>query len=183
MNKLEIRKLAVGDIEALQQIDRLAHGVSWSRRTFLDQVDEPDQLHLVGAYGDGLVVGHAAAMLDGNVGRVTNVAMDRHHHGRGCGSQLFMTLLDSVLLWTGLDSLALEVRSDNLTAQRLYRRFGFAPVGFHRNFYESSPRSESRDALVMVVDTPRSSDWLVRLETIKRHAVTEERNDHQGAAA
>ena len=176
MNRLTIRKLGIGDIEVLQDIDRVAHGHSWSRRAFLDQIDEPDRLHLVGVCDDGSAVGHAAALLDGDTGRVTNVAVDRERRGRGCGSQLFVTLLDVMLSWKGLESLALEVRADNLTAQRMYRRFGFAPVGFQRDFYESAPRGASRDALVMIVDAPRSSDWLLRLETVKR-------DGHRGEAA
>jgi ribosomal-protein-alanine N-acetyltransferase len=42
-------------------------------------------------------------------------------------------------------SVGLEVRSDNERAQRLYRRFGFRPVGLRRAYYQPS----GADAVVM----------------------------------
>ena len=51
------------------------------------------------------------------------------------------------------ENLTLEVRMSNKGAQDLYRRFGFAPVGVRKNYYQET----NEDALVMwvhEVDTP-----------------------------
>jgi ribosomal-protein-alanine N-acetyltransferase len=58
------------------------------------------------------------------------------------------TRLLAELAWEaiGRDCLALtlEVRASNTAAQELYRRFGFAPVGVRKQYYENI-----EDAIVM----------------------------------
>ena len=48
----------------------------------------------------------------------------------------------------GAERVGLEVRTDNAPAQALYRRFGFAPVGVRRGYYQPS----GADALVMMTE-------------------------------
>ena len=43
----------------------------------------------------------------------------------------------------------LEVRVDNVRAQKLYERFGFEPIGFRRGYYQPG----NVDALVMRLTT------------------------------
>ena len=49
----------------------------------------------------------------------------------------------------GADAATLEVRSGNSAARRLYRRFGFAPVGVRRGYYPDGPDGTSEDAVIM----------------------------------
>jgi putative acetyltransferase len=52
--------------------------------------------------------------------------------GRGVGALLMQSLCDYADRWLGLLRLELEVYTDNLRAQALYRRFGFVDEGVHR---------------------------------------------------
>ena len=45
----------------------------------------------------------------------------------------------------GATAITLEVRMSNVGAQDMYRRFGFAPVGVRKNYYQEV----NEDALVM----------------------------------
>lgn len=157
---LLVRSLEARDIAALRELDRRAHGDQWSRRVFGDEIAEPGRLHLVGEVG-GRVIGHASAWHDGSIGRITNVAVDESHSRLGHGRRLFAALLRAMSDWTPLDQFALEVRARNHAAQRLYRRFGFAPVGVKRGFYTTSHRGLGRDAMVMTIDRPLSNSTLV----------------------
>jgi ribosomal-protein-alanine N-acetyltransferase len=47
----------------------------------------------------------------------------------------------------------LECRVDNVRAQKLYERFGFAPIGFRRGYYQPG----NVDALVMRLTDPSTS--------------------------
>ena len=47
-----------------------------------------------------------------------------------------------------LPLVTLEVRRSNAAAQRLYRRFGFRPVGVRPNYYAE----DQEDAIVMLLD-------------------------------
>jgi ribosomal-protein-alanine N-acetyltransferase len=52
------------------------------------------------------------------------------------------TRLLAELAWEAIGSdclaLTLEVRASNTAAQELYRRFGFAPVGVRKQYYENT---------------------------------------------
>ena len=148
--RIAVRALARSDIAGLQRIDECAHGESWSRRTFLDQIADPSFRHLVATAAAGApLVGHAASWRDRSVLRIINVAVAEQWQGSGVASHLLGELLVGL---AGLESIQLEVRPANRSAQRLYGRFGFAPVGLVRGFYDRRDERGGRDALIMMLD-------------------------------
>ncbi|CAN7235129.1 GNAT family N-acetyltransferase [Rhizobacter sp. LjRoot28] len=54
--------------------------------------------------------------------------------GRGVGTQLLQAVCDYADRWVGVSRLELNVYTDNLVAQRLYRRFGFIDEGVQRAY-------------------------------------------------
>jgi ribosomal-protein-alanine N-acetyltransferase len=56
----------------------------------------------------------------------------------------------------------LEVRASSTGAQELYRRFGFAPAGVRRRYYE-----ESEDAIVMWCHDIDGPEYAARLEGLR----------------
>jgi L-phenylalanine/L-methionine N-acetyltransferase len=54
--------------------------------------------------------------------------------GRGVGARLMAAICDYADNWLGLLRLELDVYTDNVRAQALYRRFGFADEGVHRAY-------------------------------------------------
>jgi putative acetyltransferase len=73
--------------------------------------------------------------------------------GRGVGALLMQSLCDYADRWLGLLRLELTVYTDNLRAQRLYRRFGFVDEGVHRGY--ALRDGEYVDALSMARLAPR----------------------------
>ena len=175
-----IRPLQLDDISSLQTIDQEQHGQAWSHRTFCDEIEGTDRLHLVAESADDLV-GHASAWIDGTSCRVTNVAVAGEQAGQGHGSALLLALLHTVLEQHRIANVQLEVRPSNRRAQRMYSRFGFMPVGVERNFYDRSDENGSCDAVVMAVPDVCAAPWRERLEQLERDLV-DSAND-AGAAA
>ncbi|MFF4649432.1 ribosomal protein S18-alanine N-acetyltransferase [Streptomyces sp. NPDC001380] len=97
----------------------------------------------------GRVAGYAGLMAVGAEGDVQTIAVARGHWGSGLGSLLLADLVREAGR-RGCADLLLEVRVDNLRAQRLYERFGFEPVGVRRNYYQPA----GVDALVMRLEDP-----------------------------
>jgi ribosomal-protein-alanine N-acetyltransferase len=60
----------------------------------------------------------------------------------------------------GATSLTLEVRVSNQRAQAIYRRFGMAPVGVRKRYYQDE------DALIMWVHDLEGEDFAHRLDEI-----------------
>lgn len=62
------------------------------------------------------------------------VGVRQRLQGRGIGSALMHLLTSTAQIFVGLERLQLTVFSDNTSAIRLYRKFGFEIEGWHRNY-------------------------------------------------
>jgi ribosomal-protein-alanine N-acetyltransferase len=80
---------------------------------------------------------------------------------RGIATELMLDLAWEARR-AGMASLTLEVRESNVSAQSLYRRFGFAPVGVRAKYYENRD-----DAIVMWCTDIQSEAYEARLQTIE----------------
>jgi ribosomal-protein-alanine N-acetyltransferase len=83
----------------------------------------------------GQVRGYAGVALNGADADVMTVAVAPEHQGRGLGRRLTQALVD-VAAAEGAGQLLLEVRADNLPAQRLYQRLGFERIAVRRRYYQ-----------------------------------------------
>ncbi len=108
------------------------------------------------------VVGYFGLMFVGDEAHVTTVAVAPDHQDRGVGTELFLAAV-RVALDHGARDISLEVAAGNARAQALYRRFGFAPVGVRKGYYQRT----GEDALVMwayEVDSPGYAERLASIE-------------------
>lgn len=80
-------------------------------------------------------------------GYLGDLAVAADHRRQGVGGALLAALLRKARD-LGLAFLTLEVRESNLPAIGLYKKYGFAPVGARKNYYER-PRE---NALLMTAD-------------------------------
>lgn len=126
---------------------------AWSAGMFWSELAEAHpggtRHYTVATTEDGAIVGYAGLMAVGDEGDVQTIAVDERHQGRGLGAALLTDLVEESAR-RGCAELLLEVRIDNIGAQRLYERFGFAPVGIRRGYYQPA----NVDALVMRLDHP-----------------------------
>lgn len=90
------------------------------------------------------IVGYAGLAAVGGTGDVQTIASARDQWGTGLGAELLSDLLKHATDFECAEIL-LEVRVDNIRAQKLYERFGFEPIGFRRGYYQPG----NVDALVM----------------------------------
>ncbi|MEU3461564.1 ribosomal protein S18-alanine N-acetyltransferase [Streptomyces sp. NPDC006733] len=99
----------------------------------------------------GRLVGYAGLAAIAGTGDVQTIAAARDHWGSGLGARLLADLMQQATAFECHEVL-LEVRVDNLRAQRLYERFGFEPIGFRKGYYQPG----NVDALVMRMTDPSS---------------------------
>ena len=108
-----------------------------------------NQEHLVAAdTASQAVVGYAAAMHAGGESQLLALVVLPSRQGQGIATQLLAQLLASAAS-QGSEAFMLEVRVANQRAQKLYRRFGFAPVAVRKGYYPPSAVGPREDALVM----------------------------------
>jgi ribosomal-protein-alanine N-acetyltransferase len=110
----------------------------WSAHHFWSELGQTDTRSYVVAVDDG-VVGYAGLCDYPDEAFVQTIGVDPRHQRRGIGA----LLLDDLLARTRKPVL-LEVRADNVAAQRLYATRGFTQHGVRRGYYPGGV-----DALVL----------------------------------
>jgi [ribosomal protein S18]-alanine N-acetyltransferase len=128
--------------------DAWSPGMFWSE---LADTRHPaaNRTYLVAESAAGLIVGYAGLAAVAGTGDVQTIATARDHWGTGLGARLLTALLRAATA-AECHEVLLEVRVDNLRAQRLYRRFGFEPIGLRKGYYQPG----NVDALVMRLADP-----------------------------
>ncbi|MFM8304303.1 MAG: ribosomal protein S18-alanine N-acetyltransferase [Actinomycetota bacterium] len=149
-------------LRAVLRIEEQVYARPWTSALFLSELAlRTTRAYFVARVGRQ-VVGYAGVMVSFEDAHVTNIAVDPGWQRHGVATRLLVALVRESLV-RGAQHMTLEVRVSNRSAQDLYRRFGFAPVGVRKNYYPEN----REDALVMWVhdvDTPEYAQLLAGLE-------------------
>lgn len=109
------------------------------------------------------IVGYGGIWLNETSGHITTIAVAPAHRRRGVGELILNALIDGAYELNA-QYLSLEVRVSNLTAQHLYLKYGFRPVGQRANYYVDN----HEDALVMWTDPITTTSYKERLRELRR---------------
>lgn len=144
-----LRLMTAADLDAVLALELELFGEeAWSRPMLEGELaQQPASRHYLVAEDAGVIVGYAGLLAAGAQADVATIAVTASSQGRGTGAALLAALLDEARR-RGCTEVFLEVRVDNLRAQRLYRSRGFVQVGLRRGYYQPS----GADALVMRLD-------------------------------
>jgi len=163
---LVIEPMRKRHLRRIIEIERAAYPKPWSRSVFeseVDQVRGGSRRYLIARSGR-TIVGYAGLWFvddpDGDQAHVTNVVVDPDRRRQGIATRLMLALAADAIE-RGCVAWTLEVRVSSVGAQEMYRRFGFAPAGVRKRYYENT-----EDAIVMWchdIDTP---DYAARMEEL-----------------
>jgi ribosomal-protein-alanine N-acetyltransferase len=158
-DSIVIRPLVEEDLEPILAIEAATYPTPWTEGIFRDELKADGRVYLV-AEQAGEVVGYSGLMVVLPEAHVTSVTVDPDKRGSRIGTRLMLRVSQEALA-AGANSLTLEVRVSNRSAQALYQRFGMAPVGVRKRYYKDE------DALVMWVHDIDSAEYRARLEEIE----------------
>jgi ribosomal-protein-alanine N-acetyltransferase len=154
------------------EIESVTYERHWSRSVFeaeLAQVASGARFYVVARCGRD-VVGYAGLWMipatDGGEAHVTNIVVAESHRRRGIATALMLSLAERARA-AGSTAWTLEVRSSATGAHELYRRFGFAPAGVRRGYYE-----HGEDAVVMWCHDLATGDYGRRLSGLRDSLAT-----------
>jgi ribosomal-protein-alanine N-acetyltransferase len=143
---VSLRPMTRNDLPGVIELEHTVFGdEAWTEQMLIGELDQqPASRHYLVAEDGSRVVGYAGLLEAGGQGDVVTLAVAIDHWGHGVGSALLDALLAEARR-RGCGEVFLEVRTDNLRAQELYRRYGFSQIGIRRGYYQPS----GADALVM----------------------------------
>ena len=143
--KLELRKLELRDLNAIEVIERVSYPTPWSRSMFAGELAKPSSLSLGAFDADSdELVGYLVISRYVDAWHVMNVAVAPEQRRRGVAR----ALLDRLFEVTASDErrgYTLEVRVSNEGAIKLYEAMGFVARGVRRGYYTDN----REDALIM----------------------------------
>ncbi len=144
---IDIRRLDLADLDAIDVIEQRAYPTPWSRAMFASELAKPTSICL-GAFEGAELIGYIVNSRYVDAWHVMNVAVDPDRRRRGIATQLLEHLFE---LTQGDErrGYTLEVRISNDAAIRLYERLGFEPRGLRRGYYTDN----REDALIMWRDS------------------------------
>ncbi len=122
------------DLEAILRIEAASFTEPWTREMFEAELDPDISLVLVARSRNNALLGYLFGSIVGETFHISNVAVDPGARRQGVGKALVRCALAQASR-RGAETATLEVRASNLTAQALYRDFGFAVVGRRRRYY------------------------------------------------
>jgi len=146
MTDVQLRPMTEADLTLVIELENaLFAEEAWSRRMLAGELSQqPDSRYYLVAEEDGTLVAYAGLLAAGDQADVLTIAVAASRWGHGIGTQLLAALLEEARR-RGCTHVFLEVRSDNMRAQRLYKWWGFAEIGVRRGYYQPS----GTDAIVM----------------------------------
>ena len=159
-------------LREIRRIDRLVYPRPWSMALYLDELERGgERVYRVACRSSSRgrspeVIGYGGFMIVAGEGHITSVAVHPDCQGRGVGAHLMLELHRAARCIDDLTALSLEVRVSNAAAQRLYRWYGYAPVGTRKNYYRGGPDGKREDALVMWCADIDSDEHGARLDGI-----------------
>src|SRR5215211_1829503 len=161
--RLEVTRMRRRHLRGVMAIERQVYPRPWSPNLFLSEMAESRNRCYLVARMDRDVVGYGGVICYGEEAHVTNVAVDPMHQRSRIGSRILHDLILAGLDM-GAEAVSLEVRVTNWSAQRVYARFGFRPVGVRKNYYQEI----NEDALIMWLDEIRTPTYREKLAELMR---------------
>lgn len=121
---------------------------SWSAQTYWTELAAPDRWYTIATCGTE-ICGWVGLASNGAEGDVQTIAVTSAAQGTGLGHRLLTALLTEAH-HRNLASVLLEVRADNIAAQKLYLKNGFEQIAVRRRYYQPG----DVDALIMRARIP-----------------------------
>ncbi len=157
---VSIRPMKRTDIPAVAALETDIYPQPWSPRVFFDELATDNRRYLVALDSSGTLVGYCGLLIIEGDAHITTIAVAPGARGHQLGTRLMLRLVDEAIR-VHTKHLTLEVRISNDTAQKLYSRFGFDPVGRRQNYYKDE------DALVMWATDIDTDDYQERIAAIR----------------
>jgi ribosomal-protein-alanine N-acetyltransferase len=140
---VEIRALALSDLNDIEDIEHRSYDTPWSRSMFAGELAKPSSLCL-GAFEGEQLGGYLIVSRYVDAWHIMNIAVSPDFRRRGIATALLERLFE-LTDDRSRRGYTLEVRVSNDGAIRLYERLGFTARGIRQGYYTDN----REDALIM----------------------------------
>ena len=147
MNKFEIiiDRLALADLDDLMKIESTAYGEHhWSRDSFVAELNNKVATYYAAKNTDGKLIGYIGTWNIVDEAHITTIAVHEDYRRKRVAQALIAKMLEDCYN-NFIKYITLEVRVGNVSAVRLYEKYGFKSLGTRKGYYQDN----GDDALIM----------------------------------
>ena len=144
---MEIRRARPEDASEITALEELIFSDPWSERSVRDCIGGAGMCFV--ARDESGVIAYMIGSLIAPEGEIYRIAVKEEKRKRGIGYRL-LDFAVKTERGRGLETLFLEVRSQNTAARNLYRAYGFEEISVRKNYY----RNPTDDAVIMLKANP-----------------------------
>lgn len=160
--KLVIEPMSVDDLEEVQRIEETSFSTPWPPNAYRSELMTNRLASYLVGRADGRIVAYGGMWLMVDEAHLTTFAVHPGWRRQRIGERLLLAFFDLARDQHARE-LTLEVRLSNLSARRLYEKYGFRPVGLRPRYYSDN----NEDALIMTTDPIDEPRLVARLDRLR----------------
>lgn len=136
MDNVQISVMTIENLELIKDILLTEFDDFWNYNVFKSELLNPNSKYIK-AELEGKIIGFAGIWKAVDIVHITNIVTAKSYRNKGLGSIMLNKLIEIAKLETDIDSITLEVNSNNIPAQKLYEKYGFKTVGLRKKYYNN----------------------------------------------
>jgi len=168
ITRVSLLPMTLQDIPRVLEIERASFPTPWPTDAYIHELTENRLATYIVARAGDRVVGYAGMWVILDEAHITTIAVEPAFRGQHIGERLLVGLIDAALE-RGARWMTLEVRKSNLTAQALYRKYGFREIGTRKAYYSDN----REDAIVMWTGGLREREFQGKLAALRKELLAE----------
>lgn len=149
IDNLEIERMTPDDLDGVIDVEKTAFPIPWPKSSFEEELKNMLAYYYV-AKIHGRVIAYIGMWFVMDECHITNVAVHEDYRRKKIASKLIEKMLDECKEH-GTTYIELEVRENNVAAQKLYSNFGFVEECVRKDYYKN-PNGTRENAIIMVKD-------------------------------
>ncbi len=149
MENIKIEKMQLEDIDDILKVCEDSFVIPWSRKSFEDEFNNMLATYLVAKDSDK-VVGFIGLWFVMDECHITNIAVSREYRNKHIATELVEEMF-KLCKEHEIAYVLLEVRSSNVAAKELYKKFGFKEDCIRKEYYKN-PDNTREDAIIMSLE-------------------------------
>jgi [ribosomal protein S18]-alanine N-acetyltransferase len=150
------------DLEAVHRIELASFSSPWPPNAYRSELESNRLASYLVARVDGEIVAYGGMWLMVDEAHITTFAVHPSWRRQRIGERLLLAFLDLAIARHAREA-TLEVRLSNVSARRLYEKYGFRPVGLRPRYYSDN----GEDALIMTTEPVTERPYTERLTALR----------------
>jgi len=157
-----IEPMRLEDLEAVHRIELASFSSPWPPNAYRSELESNRLASYLVARIDGEIVAYGGMWLMVDEAHITTFAVHPSWRRERIGERLLLAFLDLAIARRAREA-TLEVRLSNVSARRLYEKYGFRPVGLRPRYYSDN----GEDALIMTTEPIAERPYAERLTALR----------------